>query len=141
MGGIPIPHLADGRYPILPDGGYPLPRSGQGGTPSQVRMGIHLPRLGWGILWGTLQSGLDGGTLTIETGWGYSHWDWMGYPPPSGMDRVTPIRTRWGTPIKTGWGNPPSRLVGGNPPPPHWEIRRQSSYVAGSIPLVDPVAF
>ena len=101
--------------------GYLIPGLGWGGgTPARSGWwGYSIPGLG-----GVPKSGLDGGG-TQSLGWGCSStrsgwWgvprvpphqqDWMGYPPPTGLDGVPPT-------IRTGWGTPPHPGLDGIPPP------------------------
>ena len=89
------PILPDRGCPIFPDGG--LSSSGQWGStliwstrgyPHPSRWGEH--HLANGAI-GVPLSGQLGG-YNIRTGWGYSPWDWMGYP--------LPVRTGWDTPCQ-----------------------------------------
>ena len=101
-GGYPVPGLWVGGYPIrslgvgTPSqvwvGGYPITGLGEGVPPLQVWMvGCQgypaTTRTGWGTPYpGWMVGGLDGG------GYPPHFQDWMGYPPPPGLDGVPPPR-------------------------------------------------
>ena len=99
-----------------------------------VCLSVHTRGEGTPICWlgGGTPSGPTGGTPSFPTGtsWQGVPWALDGVPPPHGDWMGYPsFETGWGypLPIGTGWGTLP---------PPCRQIRRQSNYLAGGMPLV-----
>ena len=153
-----------GPNPRSVAGGYPFPGLWLGGYPSQVWVGGTLSQVWMGGVPGVPPSQVwkVGVGTWVPPGqvwmWGDTRvppyqQDWMGYPPPPGLDGYVPPTTRTGwvrTPhhqdwmgyplARSGWWGyvpPPPGLDG---VPPHTPPIRQSSiastcYAAGGMPL------
>ena len=101
---------------------------------------------GWGNLIFSLCVSVHtsiGGYPILPNGGSPPHQDWIGYPPPSGLDGDTPCLDWMGVLPNWDWMGYPHQDWMGKPPSPiktAWgyprqEIRRQSSYAAGGMPL------